>query len=150
MLVPGPQICCPYEMPGPWTSIVSGNYVRDTSVKRRNKIVQEITRNVRGKCFQFLCINSDWTWFFNGLTFARSLRRCWKPRPSASVFNTSHGTLRMLMHRKPCLITIIKYACCWWSLYVDRAALKENSYTCFGGNYQKRFAYLLKLLRDLF
>ena len=33
-------------LPGPRTSIVSGNYVRETSVKRRNKIVQEITRNV--------------------------------------------------------------------------------------------------------
>ena len=26
---------------------------------------------------------------------------------SASVFNTSHGTWRMLMHEKPCLIPII-------------------------------------------
>ena len=31
---------------GPRTSIVRGNCVRETSVKRRNKIVQEITRNV--------------------------------------------------------------------------------------------------------
>ena len=49
MIVPGPEICCRYEMcvlPGPRTSIVSGSYVRGTSVKRRNKIVQEITRNV--------------------------------------------------------------------------------------------------------
>ena len=58
------------------------------------------------KCFQFLCNNSDRTWFFNTLTFARSLGRCWKPRPSASVFNTSHGTWRMLMHEKQCLIRI--------------------------------------------
>ena len=28
------------------TSIISGNCIRETSVKRRNKIVQEITRNV--------------------------------------------------------------------------------------------------------
>ena len=41
------------------------------------------------KCFQFLCNNRDWTWFFNALTFPRSLGRCWKPRPPASVFNTS-------------------------------------------------------------
>ena len=27
-------------------------------------------------------------------------------RPSASVFNTSHGTWRILMHEKPCLIPI--------------------------------------------
>ena len=33
-------------LPGPRTSIVRGNYVRETSVNRRNKIVQEITRNV--------------------------------------------------------------------------------------------------------
>ena len=46
MLIPGPQNCCRYEMPGPRTSIVGGNYVHETSVKRRNKIVQEITRNV--------------------------------------------------------------------------------------------------------
>ena len=37
---------------------------------------------------------------FHALTFARSLGRCWKPRPSASVFNTSQGTWRMLMHWK--------------------------------------------------
>ena len=61
------------------------------------------------KCFQFLCNNSDRTWFFNALTFARSLGRCWKPRPLASVFNTSHGTWRMLMHEKPCLIPITKF-----------------------------------------
>ena len=33
-------------MPGLRTSIAHGNRVRETSVKRRNKIVQEITRNV--------------------------------------------------------------------------------------------------------
>ena len=33
-------------------------------------------------------------------TFARSLGRCWKPRPKAAVFNTSQGTWRMLMHLK--------------------------------------------------
>ena len=33
-------------LPGPRTSIVHGNCVRETSVKRRNKIVQEIKRNV--------------------------------------------------------------------------------------------------------
>ena len=36
------------------------------------------------------------------------LGRCWKPRPPASVFNTSLGTWRMLMHEKPCLIPILK------------------------------------------
>ena len=38
-------------------SIVSGNYVRETSVKRRNKIVQEITRNV-ANVFSFYAITA--------------------------------------------------------------------------------------------
>ena len=37
---------------------------------------------------------------FHALTFARSRGRCWKPRPPAAVFNTSHWTWRMLMHWK--------------------------------------------------
>ena len=76
------------------TSIVSGNSVRATSVKRQNSA----RNNAKcSKCFQFFCNNSDRTWFFNALTVARS---------SASVFNTSHGTWRMLMHEKPCLIPL--------------------------------------------
>ena len=57
MLLPGPQICCRYEMctAGPRTCIVCGNYVRETSVKRRNKIVQEITQNV-ANVFSFYAI----------------------------------------------------------------------------------------------
>ena len=97
---------------GPRTSKVSGNYVRETAVKRRNKIVQEITWNL-ANVFSFYAIIAIehvvfLFFFFNALTFARSLGRCWKPRPSASVFNTSHGTWRMLMHEKPCLIPIVK------------------------------------------
>ena len=68
------------------------------------KAKQNSARN-NAKCskiFQFLCNNSDRTWFFNALIFARSLGRCWDPW--ASVFNTSHGTWRLLMHEKPCLI----------------------------------------------
>ena len=42
-------------LPGPRTSIVSGNYVRETLVKRQNKIVQEITRNV-ANVFSFYAI----------------------------------------------------------------------------------------------
>ena len=45
-----------------------------------------------------LCNNSDQTLFSNTLTFARSLGRCWKPRPSASVFNTSLGTYSILFY----------------------------------------------------
>ena len=83
-------------LPGPRTSIVHGNCILETSVKRRNKIEQEIMRNVEN-VFSFLCNNSDQTCFFNALTFARSLGRCWKPRPPASVFNTSLRTWQILM-----------------------------------------------------
>ena len=37
---------------------------------------------------------------FHALTFARFRGRCWKPRPSGSVFNTSQETWQMLMHWK--------------------------------------------------
>ena len=37
---------------------------------------------------------------FECINIREILGRCWKPRPAASVFNTSHGTLRMLMHEK--------------------------------------------------
>ena len=57
--------------------------------------------------FSLLCNNSNRSWFFNKLTFARALGRCWKLRPPVSVFNTSLGTWRMLMHEKICLIPII-------------------------------------------
>ena len=58
MLVPGPQNCCRHEiyvLPCPRTSIVRGNSVRAISVKRRNKVVQEITRNV-ANVFSFYAI----------------------------------------------------------------------------------------------
>ena len=57
MLVPGPQNCCRHDMCTACsrTNIVRGNYVRETSVKRRNKIVQEITRNV-ANIFSFYAI----------------------------------------------------------------------------------------------
>ena len=74
------------------------------------KAKQNSARN-NAKCskrFQFLCKQSDRTWYFNELTLAMSLWRCWKPRPPASVFNTSLGTCRMLMYEKPCLIPIMQ------------------------------------------
>ena len=57
MIVPGPQICCHYEMctARPRTSIVRRNCVRETSVKRKNKAVQEITQNV-ANVFSFYAI----------------------------------------------------------------------------------------------
>ena len=44
-----------FELPGPRMSIVRGNHVRETSVKRRNKIVQKITRNV-ANVFSFYAV----------------------------------------------------------------------------------------------
>ena len=70
--------------------------------------MQEITRNI-ANVFSFYAIITIEHVFFNALTFTRSLWRCWKLRPSASVFNTSHGTWRMLMHEKPCLIPILYF-----------------------------------------
>ena len=113
-----------WVLPGPRTSIVRGNCERETSVKRRNKIVQEITRNI-ANVFRFYAI-IDRTWFFNALTFARSLGRCWKQRPSASVFNTSNGTWRMLMHEKLYLIPILVRRSIVWTRrkYVQGYTLK--------------------------
>ena len=54
-----------------------------------------------------LCTNSNQTLLSNTLTFARSHGSCWKPRPSASVFNTSLEVWQALMHEKPCLIHIL-------------------------------------------
>ena len=62
-------------VPGPRTSIVRGNHVRETSVKRRNKLVQEIMRNV-ANVFSFYAIITIEHVFFNALTFARFLVRC--------------------------------------------------------------------------
>ena len=79
-------------LPGPRTSIVRGNCIRETSVKRRNKIVQEITRNI-ANVFSFYAIIAIGHGF---------------PMHPASVFITSLGTWRILMHEKPCLIPIMK------------------------------------------
>ena len=52
-------------LPGPRTSIVSGNYVRETSVKRRNKRVQEITRNVANvfSIYAIIAIEHDFSMY---------------------------------------------------------------------------------------
>ena len=93
MTVPGPHICCRYMM------CTSRPYKEHSKWKFPSwdiseKAKQNSARNNMkcSKLFQFLCNNSDQKWFLNALTFARSLGRCWKPRPSASVFNTSHRT----------------------------------------------------------
>ena len=108
MLIPGPQNCCCHEMctalpqnkHSPWKQ-----HSRNIGEKAKHNSARNYAKC--SKCFQFLCNKSDRTWFFSALTFARSLGRCWKPWPLVSVFNTSHGTWRMLMHEKPCLIPII-------------------------------------------
>ena len=109
MLVPGPQNCCrhevctaqPYNEHSKWKL-----RSRDISEKAKQNSAKNNTKC--SKCFQFWCNNSNRRWFFNALRFARSLGRCWKPRPSASVFNTFHGTWQMLMHEKPCLISRLR------------------------------------------
>ena len=57
MPVPGHTIAAVTRcvVPGPRTSIVHGNCVREISMKRRAKIVQEITRNV-ANVFSFYAI----------------------------------------------------------------------------------------------
>ena len=78
MLVPGPQNCCRHGicvLPCPRTSIVRENSGRATSVKRGNKIVREMTRNV-ANVFSFYAIIAIEHSFFSALTFAMSLGRC--------------------------------------------------------------------------
>ena len=55
MTVPGHIAVTRRVLSGPRTNIVFGNCVRETSVKRRNKIVQEITQNV-ANVFSFYAI----------------------------------------------------------------------------------------------
>ena len=92
-------------------------------MKRRNKIVQEITRNVANvfNFYAIIAINMVFQdinirqvpWEVlktaaSGLGFQHLPRDLANVNASeASVFNTSHGTLRMLMHEKPCLIPIL-------------------------------------------
>ena len=111
------------------------------------------------KCFQLLCNNSDRTWFFNALTFARSLARCWKPWPSASVFNTSHGTWRMLKHEKPCLILILTFYFSIFNIYMAKSTLNyslTDTHSRWQGKYsitsmaRTRMAHLPWMIRTFF
>ena len=74
MNVPGPQICCHYEM---CTARPKNEHspqklrLQDIGEKAKQNSARS---NVKcSKCIQFLCNNSDRTWFLNALTFARSL-----------------------------------------------------------------------------
>ena len=77
MIVPGPQLCCPYEMPTAWP-LNEHNPWKLRSRDIGEKAKQNRARNNAkcSKCFQLLCNNSDQTCFFNALTFGRSLGRC--------------------------------------------------------------------------
>ena len=80
MIVPGPQFAAVTRcvLPGPRTSIVRRNCVRETSVKRRNKIVQEITQIVANVFSFHAIILIELGFLNNALTFARSLGRLLK------------------------------------------------------------------------
>ena len=87
-------------------SIVRGNYVRKTSVKRRNKIVQEITRNV-ANVFSFYAIIE----IEHGFECINIRQVPWEVLKTMAIglgFQHLPGTWRMLMHEKPCLIPIVK------------------------------------------
>ena len=109
MLVQGPQNCCRHEMcsarpkneDSPWKL-----HSRDISEKAKQNRARNNAKCT--KCFQFLCNNSDRTLFFQCINIRQVPWEVLKPRLSGSVFNTSHGTWRMLMHEKTCLIPIMK------------------------------------------
>ena len=74
MTIPGPQICCRYVL------CTSRPYKEHCKWKFRSQDINENAKqnsarnNAKcSKCFQFLCNNSDRTWFLKALTFARSL-----------------------------------------------------------------------------
>ena len=107
MLLQGPQNCCPQEMctalpqneHSPWKQ-----RSRDIGEKaKQNSARNHVKSSIFFNFYAIIVIEHD---FLNALTFARSLGRCWKSRPPASVFNTSHRNWQMLMHEKPCLIPI--------------------------------------------
>ena len=100
-------------LPGPRTSTVCETALRCISEKAKQSSARNNAKC--SKCIQFLCNNSDRTWFFNALTFARSLGRCWKPWPPASVFNTPLGTWWTLMHENHV-----------WSLYWDNGRMTKK------------------------
>ena len=102
MPVPGPHNCCRHEMCSAWPK----NEHSPWKLHSRNtneKTKQNSARNNAkcSKCFLFLCNNSDRIWFSNALTFVSSLGTCWKPWPSASVFNTFPRDLANINAWKP-------------------------------------------------
>ena len=90
MIVPGHRFAAVtrFVLPGPRTS-PSKLRSRDISEKAKQNSARKNAKC--SKCFQFLCNNSNRTWFFNALTFTRSLGRCWKPRPPFSTPPSGHG-----------------------------------------------------------
>ena len=88
-------------LPGPRTSIIRGNSVGKTSVKRRNKIVQEIMRNV-ANVFSFYAIIA----IEHGFHCINIRQVPWEVLKTTAF----GGSWRMLMHEKPlCLIPLNEY-----------------------------------------
>ena len=111
MLIPGPLNCCRYEMctARPWNAH-SPLKLRSRDIGEKAKQNSARKKSKCSKCFQFLCNTSERTWFFNALTFARSLRGVENRgrRPRFSISPSGPGEL---MHEKPCLIPILWLFC---------------------------------------
>ena len=99
-------------MPGPRTSIVRGNCVRETSLKRRNKIVQEIARNVHvANVFFFyaiIAIKHD----FQYINIRQVPLEVLKTAASGLGFHHLPRDLANVNARKPCLIPILQFFVC--------------------------------------
>ena len=77
IVVPGPQICCRYEMCTDWPKNEHSPWkMRSRDIGEKPKQTSARNNAKCSKSFRFLCINSDRTYCFNALTFARSLGRC--------------------------------------------------------------------------
>ena len=87
-------------------------------MKRRNKIVQEIRRNVANvfTFYAIIAIEHGFSMHYHS------------PDPLGGVFNTSHGTWRMLMHEKPCLIPILQVSTVAWQhkIYMQAGLVQKN------------------------
>ena len=64
--------------------------------------------------------------------------------PSASVFNTSHGTWRMLMHENPCLIPILCATNLLSALRIERGTKQADCFRSYPIEYVICYMYLLK------
>ena len=110
--------------------------MRSRDIGEKAKQNSARTNSKCSKCFHLLCNNSDRTWFFNALTFAVP----WEVLKTAAfglegtVFNTSHGTWRTLMHEKPCLIPILLLSAVSVKCFQNDHEIpcKESYFNCTG------------------